>query len=115
LRDERQPDYNEEVLAQTVKLGTRGVVNMGPGGGDADDLYDEVVEFVIQSGKASSSLLQRRFKVGYARAARLIDLLEENGVVGPADGAKPRQVMAAPTDMGGMDEASMGEDQDPHE
>ena len=115
LRDERQPDYNEEVLAQAVKLGTRGVVNMGPGGGDADDLYDEVVEFVIQSGKASSSLLQRRFKVGYARAARLIDLLEENGVVGPADGAKPRQVMAAPTDMGGMDEATMGEDQDPHE
>ena len=47
---------------------------------------------VLEAKKASSSLLQRRLRVGYARAARLIDMLEENGVVGPADGAKPREV-----------------------
>lgn len=57
-----------------------------------DELYDEAKTIVIQAQKASSSLLQRRLKVGYARSARLIDMLEENGVVGPGDGAKPREV-----------------------
>ncbi len=99
LRDEREPQYNEEVLAQTVKIGARGVVS-GDGGSGDDDLYDEVVAFVVQTGKASASLLQRRFKVGYARAARLMDILEENGVIGPADGAKPRAVLISSLDGG---------------
>jgi S-DNA-T family DNA segregation ATPase FtsK/SpoIIIE len=65
--------------------------------GDAseDDLYEAAKEEVIRSKKASASLLQRRLRVGYARAARLIDILEERGIVGPADGAKPREVFAA--------------------
>ncbi len=58
-----------------------------------DPLYDEIVEFVITSGKASASLLQRRFKLGYNRAARIVDLLEERGIIGPANGAKPREVL----------------------
>lgn len=58
-----------------------------------DPLYDDAKSIVIQMGKASTSLLQRRLGVGYARAARLIDVLEENGVVGPADGAKPREIL----------------------
>lgn len=58
-----------------------------------DPLYNDVVEFVITSGKASASLLQRRFKLGYNRAARLIDLLEERGIVGPQNGSKPREVL----------------------
>lgn len=100
LRDERAPQYNEEVLAQAVKIGARGVMAMGDGGSGDDDLYDEVVAFVVQSGKASASLLQRRFKVGYSRAARLMDMLEENGVIGPADGAKPRAVLMSSIDTG---------------
>jgi len=57
-----------------------------------DELYEEAKKLVIQAQKASASLLQRRLKVGYARAARMIDMLEENGIVGPGDGAKPREV-----------------------
>jgi len=60
--------------------------------GDGDDLYEEARKVVIQSKKASSSLLQRRLRVGYARAARLMDMLEEEGVIGPGEGAKPREV-----------------------
>lgn len=58
-----------------------------------DPLYNEVVEFVITTQKASASLLQRRFKLGYNRAARLIDLMEERGIVGPTRGSKPREVL----------------------
>lgn len=58
-----------------------------------DPLYDEIVEFVITSKKASASLLQRRFKLGYNRAARIVDLLEERGIVGPQNGSKPREVL----------------------
>lgn len=59
-----------------------------------DDLYEEAKETVIRSQKASASLLQRRLRIGYARAARLVDMLEENGIVGPGEGAKPREVYA---------------------
>ena len=58
-----------------------------------DPLYNEIVEFVIETGKASASLLQRRFKLGYNRAARIIDLLEERGIIGPPNGSKPREVL----------------------
>lgn len=58
-----------------------------------DPLYDEIVEFVITSGKASASLLQRRFKINYNRAARIIDLLEEREIIGPQNGSKPREVL----------------------
>ena len=58
-----------------------------------DPLYDEIVEFVVTQGKASASLLQRRFKLGYNRAARIVDLLEERGIIGPQNGSKPREVL----------------------
>ena len=58
-----------------------------------EPLYNEIREFVITQGKASASLLQRRFRLGYNRAARCIDLLEERGIVGPPNGAKPREVL----------------------
>ncbi len=61
--------------------------------GDDDDLLREAIEIVREAKKASSSLLQRRLRVGYARAARLIDLMEEKGVIGPGDGAKPREIL----------------------
>ncbi|MBI2046282.1 MAG: hypothetical protein HYT28_02590 [Parcubacteria group bacterium] len=73
--------------------------------GDDDDLYEEAREIVVHAGKASTSYLQRKLKVGYARAARLMDMLEERGIVGPADGAKAREVLASHTDSGyGADE-----------
>jgi len=62
------------------------------GEGD-DDLYDEALDVVIRAKKASASLLQRRLRVGYARAARLLDIMESKGVIGPADGSKPRDIL----------------------
>ncbi|MDP3956003.1 MAG: DNA translocase FtsK [bacterium] len=63
-----------------------------------DNLYEEARELVIQAGKASTSYLQRRLKIGYSRAARLIDMLEERGVVGPAEGSKPREIFVSEDD-----------------
>ena len=60
-----------------------------------EPLYNEIVEFVVTQGKASASLLQRRFRLGYNRAARCMDLLEERGIVGPQNGSKPREVLVA--------------------
>jgi S-DNA-T family DNA segregation ATPase FtsK/SpoIIIE len=101
LREQRQPQYNEEVLNQKVTIGGKSAGG-GSGGGDGeidDDLFDEAAEAVIRAGKASTSMLQRRLRVGYARAARLIDLLEEQGVVGPPDGARPRDVLVSSLDQ----------------
>lgn len=76
------------------------------GGSDPDDEYDDplykdIVEFVVKTGKASASLLQRKFKLGYNRAARLMDLLEERGIVGPPNGSKPREVLVKLEENGG--------------
>ncbi|MEN9614102.1 MAG: hypothetical protein RLZZ347_409 [Candidatus Parcubacteria bacterium] len=65
--------------------------------GDDDDLYEEAKAEVLKAGKASTSYIQRKLRVGYARAARLVDLLEERGVIGPGDGAKPREVIGGAT------------------
>lgn len=90
LREQRAAEYNEEVTTQSVKM-------PGGGGGSIDDsddpMLNQAIEVVLQNGKASASVLQRRLRVGYARAARLIDILEEQGIVGPADGARPREVL----------------------
>lgn len=82
-------DQNE--LVQSAQEGLEG----GFEDSDDDPLYEEAKRVSAEAGKASASLLQRRLKVGYARAARLLDILEERGVVGPADGAKPREVFVA--------------------
>jgi S-DNA-T family DNA segregation ATPase FtsK/SpoIIIE len=78
----------------------------GSGGGfgddvDEDDMYEAAKEAVMEAGKASTSYLQRKLRVGYARAARLIDILEERGVIGPGDGAKPREVLGRSGGEGG--------------
>ncbi len=83
--------YNEEITEKPK----RGLGLTGDVGGDSDNgdaLFEEAKQVVQAAGKASASLLQRRLSVGYARAARLIDLLEAKGIVGPGEGAKPREV-----------------------
>ena len=80
--------------------------------GDDDPLFDDVKRIVLETKKASASFLQRRLRIGYSRAARLIDMLEDKGIVGPADGAKPREVYGnqpkaqlADIEGGGLDES----------
>lgn len=89
LREKKEVDYNESIVEFQAPgsqwTGHQEIID--------DPMYEEAKEVVSQAQKASASLLQRRLRVGYARAARLLDLLEERGVIGPADGAKPRQVL----------------------
>lgn len=92
LKGDEPPTYDDTIIAKGGS-GNGGTANMFGGASDEQDsLFDDAKKTVIESGKASASLLQRRLRVGYARAARLLDELEEAGIVGPAEGAKPREV-----------------------
>ncbi len=82
--------YNEEILEKPKR--SLGIPGMDSSGDDEDALFEQAKEEVMRAGKASASLLQRRLRVGYARAARLLDILEDRGIIGPGDGAKPREV-----------------------
>ncbi len=91
LKGDEPPVYDDSIVSKGGQSG--GTANMfGGASDDQDPLFMEAKQLVLETGKASASLLQRRMKVGYARAARLLDELEEAGIVGPADGAKPREV-----------------------
>ena len=83
------PEYTEEVTEMQTHISTAQMI----GDEEADDFFEQAVETVCQYDRASASLLQRRLKVGYARAARILDQLEKAGIVGPAEGAKPRDVL----------------------
>lgn len=100
LRQQSPPQYNDEVVSQPVQLNGKGGVVMDFGGeaGGGDDMYKDAVRVVVEGGKASASLLQRRLRVGYARAARLIEEMEEQGIIGPADGSRPRDVLVSSLD-----------------
>jgi len=93
LRMQSPPQYNDEVVSQPVQLNGKGGVVMDFNSSNDDDLYKDAVRVVIESNKASASLLQRRLRVGYARAARLIEDMEDQGIIGPADGARSREVL----------------------
>lgn len=85
-------NYTEEVTSQTVSIHKKGAG--GTAGADGrDDLFEDALRLICQHDKASASLLQRRLSVGYARAARILDQLEEAGVIGPGEGSKPRDVL----------------------
>jgi S-DNA-T family DNA segregation ATPase FtsK/SpoIIIE len=92
LRESAGSPANEELVPIPEKVDDRRFDFEEIEGGTDDELYEEAKKIVIQSRKASASLLQRRLRVGYARAARLLDMLEGDGVIGPGDGAKPRDV-----------------------
>lgn len=87
---QQKAHYDESL---SVSDADRGATTMLNDDDYEEPLYNEIVEFVVTQGKASASLLQRRFRLGYNRAARCIDLLEERGIVGPVNGSKPREVL----------------------
>ncbi|MFA6131283.1 MAG: DNA translocase FtsK 4TM domain-containing protein [Patescibacteria group bacterium] len=87
LKAEGEPDYNYQV---TEDVRTGGSVFSSE---DSDPLLEEAIQIVLESGKASTSFLQRRMRIGYSRAARIIDLMEQVGVVGEGQGAKPRDIL----------------------
>ena len=99
VKQSGKANYDEEVLheiEQHAEEKDKGTGKGPQGGGDEGD-YDELlpaaIEVVLEMGQASVSMLQRRLKLGYGRAARLVDQMEEKGVVGPFEGSKPRQLL----------------------
>lgn len=97
IKSTSSEQYDEEMIAEMER---RAVAEKGGKGGDADEgdntrdpMFEQAVECVIEAGQASTSLLQRRCKLGYARAARIMDQMEQEGVIGPYEGAKPRSVL----------------------
>lgn len=100
LRMQRPPQYDDEVVSQPVQLNGKGgvVAEYGGGNDQDDDMWRDAVHVVLENRKASTSLLQRRLRIGYGRAARLIETMEEQGIVGPADGSRPREVLVSSMD-----------------
>jgi len=94
-REQAKAIYNTDLLKPPKDENAAGGGGAGADGGEDvdDDLYQDAIRVVLEAGRASTSTLQRRLRVGYGRAARLIDLMEKDGIVGPPDGAKPREVL----------------------
>lgn len=105
LRMQAPPQYNDEIISQPVQLNGKGGVVMDFGGNSGDDMFKDAVQVVVQMRKASTSLLQRKLRIGYSRAARIIEEMEEQGIIGPADGSRPREVL-----ISSVDEISAGGD-----
>ena len=80
-------EYNEDVLSKIERS------NVQEGADDTDELLPDAIDLVVNSGQASVSMLQRRFRIGYNRAARIVDMMEARGIIGPQDGSRPRQVL----------------------
>ncbi len=93
LKKQGKPQYDETVTREDAP-GSPGAA--GRRDDDVDPAYDQAVRMAVQMGQISVSHIQRRLKLGYARAARLVDMMEQNGIVGPADGSKPREVLVEP-------------------
>jgi S-DNA-T family DNA segregation ATPase FtsK/SpoIIIE len=108
-RSQAQAQYEQKFLEapKDEKAGASGSADDGAddGGSEHDDLYQDAVRLVIEFGKASTSLLQRRLRIGYGRAAHLIDLMEKDGIVGAADGPKPREVLKRPDWLSEVEES----------
>ena len=91
-----EPEYIDDQIFVEDEEDAEGNVDLFGNNMDEDPLYDQALEIVVQSGKASASYIQRRLKIGYNRAARLVEEMEERGIVGPANGSKPREIIHIP-------------------
>jgi S-DNA-T family DNA segregation ATPase FtsK/SpoIIIE len=100
IRGQRAPQYDDEVVSQVVQLNGKGGIVAEYGSNDVvdDGMWQDAVHVVLEARKASTSLLQRRLRIGYGRAARLIETMEEQGIIGPADGSRPREVLISSMD-----------------
>jgi S-DNA-T family DNA segregation ATPase FtsK/SpoIIIE len=87
LRKQGKPVFNESITAEDEKSGPTGIEF------DKDELYDEAARIVVSTGQASISYLQRKLRIGFSRAARLVDMMEAEGLVSPGTGGKPREVL----------------------
>ncbi len=92
LKMQSPPQYDENLLA---RLNEKGASAGLPGSESRDSEYGQAVEVVINEGKASTTLLQRRLRIGYSKAARIMEEMEDNGIIGPADGSRPREVLVS--------------------
>ncbi len=105
-RAQAKAKYNEELLKPPKEEAANAPGGDAPGEEDFDDeVYQEAVRIVCEMGRASTSVLQRRLRIGYGRAARIIDTMEKDGIVGPADGTKPREVLKKKDWMREFDES----------
>jgi S-DNA-T family DNA segregation ATPase FtsK/SpoIIIE len=106
-RSQAQAQYVQAFLEapKEEKAGVEGSPDADAGDEEHDELYQDAVKLVLEFGKASTSLLQRRLRIGYGRAAHLIDLMEKDGIVGAADGPKPREVLKKPDWLSEVEEA----------
>ena len=94
-KDQAQPEYDQSYLiAPPSEDGEVAVEEQGSG--EQDPMYEEAMRVVLEMGKASTSTLQRRLRLGYGRAARILDMMYKDGVIGPPDGSKPREVLKRP-------------------
>ena len=95
-RQQGSAQYDEKFLAAPKDENVKSEAGGDGEGDENDEFFQDAVRLVLEFGKASTSLLQRRLRIGYGRAAHLIDLMERDGIVGPADGPKPRQILKRP-------------------
>lgn len=109
LKEEGEPDYNYQITEDSRGGGT--VLDSD----DSDPLMDEAIQIILESQKASTSYLQRRMKIGYSRAARIIDLLEEAGVIGEQNGSKPREVLIDEWPPGGVQDEAEEDYEEPED
>ena len=87
MKKQATSSYNEEVI-KTIETPEKGTSNSV-----SDELTEDAIAFILKQKQASVSMLQRRFRIGYNRAARIIDAIEERGIIGPSDGSRPRQLL----------------------
>ena len=101
--EQQKAQYDDSLMnleAVDTSSNSSGLADMSGTTDEDDPLYNDIVQFVIETQKASASLIQRKFKLGYNRAARIVDLLEERGIIGPQNGSKPREVLVQLDNMG---------------
>lgn len=96
LKSRGEPDYLDEIVRGPAEGGAEAIPGLETASEEADPLYDEAVRIVTESRKASISYIQRRLKVGYNRAARMVEEMESSGLVGPLEANGSREVLAAP-------------------